>query len=186
MGHPLTFGLGHDGTVGFARPLTSFRITADRTVGVALVTILAVAGVTSLSTPRGGAIAAIKDQDSKVPHPTGSPVGCSTAVASAPTLTQVDTRFENGLLEPFGVAFASDSKHVFVDSLFTPPTTSFKPTLYRDDSGISVYSVSASGITLQRVDTFPNGSLVGMALSPNGREWWPRMTRAPASSRCHA
>jgi DNA-binding beta-propeller fold protein YncE len=32
-----------------------------------------------------------------------------------------------------------------------------------------VYSVGASGLTRQRVGTFPSGSLLGMALSPNGR-----------------
>ena len=85
-------------------------------------------------------------------------------------LTQVDTHFVTGLLEPFGVAFASDSKHLFVDSLFTPSSSQVDPTPHRDDSGIGVYSVSASGMTHQRVGTFPTGSLVGMTLSSDGRD----------------
>jgi DNA-binding beta-propeller fold protein YncE len=138
---------------------------------VAVATVLAAVGITLSSSPRvGGATAAVKDQISKVLNPSGSAVGCSTAVAPAPMLTQVDTRFVTGLLEPFGVAFASNSKHAFVDSLFSPPRTATHPIVMRDDSGISVYSVSASGMTGQRVGTFPTGSLVGMALSSDGRD----------------
>ena len=85
-------------------------------------------------------------------------------------LTQVATGFVTGLVEPFGVAFASDSKHAFVDSLFSPPRTATRPIVIRDDSGISVYSVSASGLTDQRIGTFSTGSLVGMALSSDGRD----------------
>ena len=85
-------------------------------------------------------------------------------------LAQVATRFVTGLLEPFGVAYASNGKHAFVDSLFSPPRTATHPIVMRDDSGISVYSVSTSGMTDQRVGTFPTGSLVGMALSSDGRD----------------
>ena len=101
--------------------------------------------------------------------PTGRDIGCSTAVAAAPILAQVDTRFVTGLLEPFGVAFASDSRHLFVDSLFNPSAGAFNSTPYRDDSGVSLYSADDSALTPLRVGTFPSGSLVGMAVSPNGR-----------------
>jgi len=82
----------------------------------------------------------------------------------------VDARFVTGLLEPFGVAVSSGGAHLFVDSLFAPSRTSFSSAPGRDDSGISEYSVGASGMTMQRDATFPSGSLVGMAMSPNGRE----------------
>ena len=109
------------------------------------------------------------DPTSHVVDPTGRDIGCSTAVAAAPILAQVDTRFVTGLLEPFGVAFASDSRHLFVDSLFNPSAGAFNSTPYRDDSGVSLYSADDSALTPLRVGTFPSGSLVGMAVSPNGR-----------------
>jgi DNA-binding beta-propeller fold protein YncE len=137
---------------------------------VALATILAATGVATLSTLRaGGTIPGIQDQ-SKVLNPIGTTVGCSTALGSAPALTQVDRHFATSLLEPFGVAFASDGWHLFADSLLIPSRSPSNPTRSRADSGISVYSVSASGLMRKRVGTFANGSLVGMALSPDGRE----------------
>jgi DNA-binding beta-propeller fold protein YncE len=137
----------------------------------ALATILSVASIATLSSPRaGGTIPATEDQTPEVLNPVGNTVGCATAVASAPTLVHVDTHFATGLLEPFGVAFAPDSKHAFVDSLFVPSRTPSNSVPSRADSGISVYSVSASGVVQVRVGTFANGSLVGMALSPDGRQ----------------
>jgi DNA-binding beta-propeller fold protein YncE len=140
-------------------------------VGAALVTVLlATAGTTSPSSAwAGGTIGTIKDQTSRVLDPKGPIVTCSTGVAAAPALPQVKTRFVTGLLDPFGVAFAPSGKQAFVDSLFTPARTAANPVVLRDDSGISVYSVTASGMTQQRVGTFSKGSLVGMALSPSGR-----------------
>ena len=142
-----------------------------RVVGAALVTIVvATTGTTLLSsTWTGGTISTILNQTSKVLDPTGTIVSCSTAVAAAPTLPQVQTRFVTGLLEPFGVAFASNNKQAFVDSLFTPTRSPSNPTVLRSDSGITVYSVTASGMTYERVGTLSKGSLVGMALSPSGR-----------------
>jgi DNA-binding beta-propeller fold protein YncE len=138
---------------------------------VAIATILVVAGIATLSSPRaGGTIPAIGGQPLQVLNPVGNSVSCSTAVAPAPMLTQVDKHVVTGLLEPFGVAFASDSKHVFVDSLFTLSSSPSDPTPSRADSGISVYSLGASGMAHERVGTFANGSLVGMALSPGGRQ----------------
>jgi len=84
-------------------------------------------------------------------------------------LPRIQTRFVTGLLEPFGVAIGSNSKQAFVDSLFSPARTASNPMVLRSDSGISVYSVTASGMTHQHVGTFSKGSLVGMALSPSGR-----------------
>lgn len=138
--------------------LISFRVAAQRTIGVGIATVLAAAGITMLSSPwAGGTIRTTQNQTLKVLSPAGSTVSCSTAVAPAPALTDVGLHFATGLLEPFGVAFASDSSHVFVDSLFSPPRTSFGPPGDRDDSGISDYSLGTSGMTEQRVGTFPAG-----------------------------
>jgi DNA-binding beta-propeller fold protein YncE len=89
-------------------------------------------------------------------------------VSPAQALDNIQTHSTGGLLDPFGVAISPDSKYVFVDSLITPKmTTGLTPT--RTPSGVSVYSFGPSNLVLRRVGTFPNGSLVGMALSPNGR-----------------
>lgn len=87
--------------------------------------------------------------------PVGATVACSTATAPAPMLGHVETHFAAGLLAPFGVAFGRDDKHAFVDS--------------SDSSSISEYSISASGPVSDRVGTFPDLTLVGMAVSPDGR-----------------
>jgi hypothetical protein len=109
MREPLTLGLGHDGSVEFYRLLTSFRRTANRTVGVVVSTVLAALGIAMLCSPSvGGTLPAIQDQTSKIPHPIGSTVGCSTAVATAPMLGKVDLRIATGLLEPSSSIHSSD------------------------------------------------------------------------------
>ena len=138
-------------------------------VAVAVAVSSSSARASGSPTSGAGSAAAAKDPTSHVVDPTGRDIGCSTAVAPAPILTQVDTRFVTGLLEPFGVAFASDSRHLFVDSLFNPSAGRVNSTPYRDDSGVSLYSAHDSALTPLRVGTFPGGSLVGMAVSPNGR-----------------
>ena len=82
----------------------------DRVVGAALVTILASYKHRFAVLDLGrGHHRAIRDQTSKFSIQQGTIVSCSTAAADAPTLTQVETRFVTGLLEPFGVAFMSNS-----------------------------------------------------------------------------
>ncbi len=105
-----------------------------------------------------------------IPSPVGATVACSTAIAPAPMLGHVETHFASGLLEPFGVAFAPDGRHVFVDSLINPSAPSSNQTPMRDASGISEYSVSGTGLVSERVGSFANESLVGMAISPNGHD----------------
>lgn len=100
--------------------------------------------------------------------PAGATVACSTAIAPAPMLGHVETRFAFGLLTPFGVAFGPDGKHAFVDSLINPSAPASRQTPMRDASGISEYSVSASGLVSERLGSFRDESLLGMAVSPNG------------------
>ena len=102
--------------------------------------------------------------------PVGATVACSTAIASAPMLGHVETHFAPGLLAPFGVAFGPDGKHAFVDSLINSSAPPSRLTPMRDASGISEYSIAASGLVSERVGSFPDVSLVGMAVSPNGRD----------------
>jgi DNA-binding beta-propeller fold protein YncE len=96
-----------------------------------------------------------------------SPPGCSTAVASAPALSNVATVFSTDAWLPFGVAISADSKTAFV----------------ADASGaIVLYPLAGSTLTGGRVDSFRvNGkadqlgsavsgiSPLGLALTPNGR-----------------
>ena len=56
----------------------------------------------------------------------------------------------------------------FVDSLINPST--LHRLTRRDAGAISEYSVSASGLVSERVGSFPDESLLGMAISPNGRD----------------
>lgn len=104
------------------------------------------------------------------PSPVGTTVACSTAIAPGPMLGHVETHFTSGLLTPFGVAFGPDGKHAFVDSLINPsaPPPGLNP--MRDASGISEYSISASGLASERIGPASDGPLLGMAVSPNGRE----------------
>jgi DNA-binding beta-propeller fold protein YncE len=107
---------------------------------------------------------------SPTPSPVGATVACSTAIAPAPMPGHVETHFAPGLLAPFGVAFGPDGKHAFVDSLINSSAPPSGLTPGRDASGISEYSISASGLVSERVGSFPDQSLVGMAVSPNGRD----------------
>jgi DNA-binding beta-propeller fold protein YncE len=104
------------------------------------------------------------------PSPVGATVACSTASAPAPLLGDVETHFASGLLTPFGVAFGPDGIHAFVDSLINPSRSASGPTPMRDASGLSEYSVTASGLVSERVGSFADESLLGMAISPNGRD----------------
>ena len=100
----------------------------------------------------------------------GATVPCSTTVAPAPTLDHVRAHVATGLLEPFGVAFAAGGEHLFVDSLINPVTPKTGPSPTSDASGISEYSVSASGLILERSGSISTTPLLGMANSPNGRD----------------
>jgi DNA-binding beta-propeller fold protein YncE len=92
-------------------------------------------------------------------------LGCSTAVASAPTLDTVQTFFSSGPLEPFGVAISPDSRTAFV----------------ADASGaIYAYSLGSGAPTVENVDSFrvtstdgippqPGVSPLGLASTPNGK-----------------
>jgi len=83
-----------------------------------------------------------------------TPPGCSTAVASAPLLNNVPTHFVSGPAAPFGAAVSPDSRHVFV----------------ADASGrLFVYSMSLASLHSQVVGSYPQQSLVGLALTPDGR-----------------
>jgi DNA-binding beta-propeller fold protein YncE len=84
----------------------------------------------------------------------GATTGCSTAVAPAPTLSTVQTRFIPGPIEPFGVAISPDSGHAFV--------TDAVGALYG-------YTISQSGLVSERVGSFRNQSLLGLALTRDGR-----------------
>lgn len=76
-------------------------------------------------------------------------------------LATITTQFVNGLLEPFGVAFSPDGRYAFVDSIVTAQSS----TAMRSPSGITIYSVGGNRLNYDRVGTFPQGSLIGMAVS---------------------
>jgi len=131
---------------------------------------LVVAAAVVVTLPEAGASPVpTSGQVVESPEPAGHPIACSSAVSPARALSNVQTRNTGGLLDPFGVAISPDSKYAFVDSLITPKISTTGPAPMRSPSGVSVYSFGPSGLVLRRVGTFPNGSLVGMALSPNGR-----------------
>ena len=127
--------------------------------GVILVAVLTTSTATSFAS------------SAQAPSPVGPTVACSTVIASGPTLGQVETHFASGLLTPFGVAIGSDGKHAFVDSLINPTAPQSGSNPMRDESGISEYSISSSGgLASERIGPVSDGPLLGMAVSPNGRE----------------
>jgi DNA-binding beta-propeller fold protein YncE len=95
----------------------------------------------------------------------GPVLGCSTAIASAPTLDTVQTFYSSGPIEPFGVAISPDSRTAFV----------------ADASGaIYAYSLGSGAPTVENVDSFrvtstdgippqPGVSPLGLASTPNGK-----------------
>ncbi len=85
-------------------------------------------------------------------------------------LDHVQTHVATGLLEPFGVAFDAGGKHMFVDSLINPVTSTTGPSPTADTSGISEYSVSTSDLVLERTGSISGTPLIGMSISPNGRD----------------
>ena len=94
----------------------------------------------------GGATAA-RDVLSRTPP-------CSTAVAPAPMLTGVTTRFVSGPVSPFGVALSRDNRHVVVADA---------------NGGLFLYSLTSSTLTRDRSDALGGQSPLGLALTPNGR-----------------
>jgi len=84
---------------------------------------------------------------SAVPAP-----GCSTAVTSAPTLHNYETKFVSALGAPFGVATSHNGRFAFVAGEF-----------------LEVYSLASATPALVREDSFADESFSGLALSPNGR-----------------
>ena len=87
-------------------------------------------------------------------RPVGPVVGCSTATASAPTLGTAGTHFIFGPLTPFGVATSSDSKYAFVANA---------------SGALYLYALSEAGLVSLRAGTFRNESLLGLAITPDGR-----------------
>jgi DNA-binding beta-propeller fold protein YncE len=136
-------------------------------------------GLTACSTPSAGSGASTTPARSSIApsapstatatatsaQAVGPVLGCSTAVASAPTLGTVQTSFSSGPLEPFGVAISPDSRTAFV----------------ADASGaIYVYSLGSEAPTVEDVDSFrvtstdgsppqPGVSPLGLASTPNGK-----------------
>ncbi len=101
----------------------------------------------------------------------GATVGCSDAVAPAPTLVHVESHLATGLLTPFGVAFGPGGKDVFTDSLVNPEQPPSGPGPGRAASAVERYSVTPSGLARARVGTFPDEpSMAGLAMSPDGRD----------------
>ncbi len=101
----------------------------------------------------------------------GTMVGCSDAVAPAPTLVHVESHLATGLLTPFGVAFAPGGKQVFADSLVNPEQPPPGPEPGRAASAVERYSVTPSGLVPAHVGTFPGEpSLLGLSMSPDGRD----------------
>ncbi len=98
-------------------------------------------------------------------HPLGPTSGCSTAIAPAPTLDGVRAPLSSGPIEPFGVAISANSRSGYV----------------ADASGaVYVYSLQSPVPAVQDVDSFrvtsvdgipprPGVSVLGLALTPNGR-----------------
>ena len=96
------------------------------------------------------------------PNPAGRTIACSNSVARRPMLAAVQTTFTGGLSSPFGVAFSSDGRFVFVDS---PP-----PLSPATGSELAVYVPSPSGrLVAKMTGQFPGTQLTGMSRSPDGR-----------------
>ena len=138
------------------------RVGGRRLRGAAIGTILVAVLVSSSATSSASS--------ASTPSPMGATVACSTVIAPGQMLGHVETHFASGLLTPFGVAFAPDGKHAFVDSLINPSARPSGPNPMRDASGISEYSISGSGLAAERIGPASDGSLLGMVVSPNGRE----------------
>ncbi len=75
-------------------------------------------------------------------------------MALAPTLSTVQTRFISGPIEPFGVAITPDSGHAFVADAV---------------GALYGYTIGQSGLVSERVGLFRNESLLGLALTRDGR-----------------
>jgi DNA-binding beta-propeller fold protein YncE len=143
-------------------PISQVRVTA---VGLLLG---AAALAATVASPQGVGAAADDQRSSGSVNVTGSTLACSTGVAVSPDLPGVHTAFADGLLEPFGVAFAPDSRHLLVDSLFTPSAQPGSTPPMSSPSGITEYSVTGSALVKDRSTSSSASALVGMAVSPNG------------------
>jgi DNA-binding beta-propeller fold protein YncE len=128
------------------------RIVAAAVTGSILTICLALGAVAAQATPAGAITTA---------------PGCSTAVAVAPALSNVETGSVTQALEPFGVAISANNKTAFV----------------ADASGaILVYTLGSASLKLDDLRSFhpnqqdqpapPLGRLSpsGVALTPNGRD----------------
>jgi DNA-binding beta-propeller fold protein YncE len=130
----------------------------DSAIGTFLVAVLTTTSATSSASP------------ARTTSPVGATVACSTVIAPGPPLGHVEIHFASGLLTPFGVAFGSDGSHVFIDSLIKPSARASGLNPTGDASGLSEYSISASGLASKRIGSVSDGSLLGMVVSPSGRE----------------
>lgn len=93
--------------------------------------------------------------------PVGRTLACSSSVARAPLLGTVQTTFISGMPSPFGVAFSSNGRFVFVDS----PASAVGP-----GSELTMYAMGPSGhLVADATGTFAGSQLLGMSRSPDGR-----------------
>jgi DNA-binding beta-propeller fold protein YncE len=120
-------------------------------------TFVGAVGLSTLGATAANGLVASSQPRAVATGPVGRPIGCSDAVAHAPVLSAARTSFATGLEEPFGVAFSPDGKLLFVDS--TP--ASGGPSL--QDTEITTYAVTTSGLVDERSGTLPGPTLIGMA-----------------------
>ena len=107
--------------------------------------------------------------DLKLGEPVGQQIGCSTATASAPALSSVDTHFAINLLTPFGVAFTSDGSHAFVAVLTNQGVQQPSIGPGHADGAIDEYEVKPSGLVSERMGIIGSQEPLGLSLTPNGR-----------------
>ena len=131
-------------------------------MGTAVAALLVLAGAAGLPSLRQAG-AATRSTRPAGSHPVGAQIPCSTSVAQTSTLANVATHFVSGLQSPFGVAFAPGTHHVIIDAL---PSGSAS----NGPSALDEYLTTSSGLLRVRSGSVAADMLVGLAVSPNGRD----------------
>ena len=132
--------------------------------------LLAACGVSSTGTESNSSTSSTSSTgDLKPAEPVGQQIGCSTATASAPVLSGVDTHLAINLLTPFGVAFSSDGSHAFVAVLTNQGVQQPLVDAGHADGAIDEYEVNPSGLVSERMGIIGSQEPLGLSLTPNGR-----------------
>ncbi len=98
-------------------------------------------------------------------------VGCSDAVAPAPTLVHVESHLATGLITPFGVAFAPVGKQGVRPFAGQPRAAAAWASAGPSGQCRRAVLGPPSGLVPARVGTFPGEpSLLGLSMSPDARD----------------